>query len=163
MKTLAFVLLISLSCNAIAQNSPFVRVYDLNGRKTHKGKIAGVTDSTLTLWSNNGPVTIPVRGIGAIRTRRSAGHNLLLGAIIGTVSGAIFGAASTNEVNRDSFLQFNAGAYAAGGAILGLGAGLLSGAISLAFKHSVRFSIDGDPAKWKEFRSAGLFVPVTAK
>lgn len=69
----------------------------------------------------------------------------------------------TNEANRNSFLQFNAGAYAAGGAILGLGAGALGGAISLAFKHSVRFSIDGDPAKWNLFRSAGLFVSVTAK
>jgi hypothetical protein len=156
MKTLAFVLLISLSSQAIAQDSLFVRVYDLNGRKTHKGKISAVTDSSLTLKRGNAPTIFPVRDIGSIRTRRSAGHNMLLATTIGVVPLAILGAASANQndsQNGFTIIQYNAGEGALGGALIGLAAGGLIGGISILCKNSIRFSIDGDPQKWKAFRS----------
>jgi hypothetical protein len=150
MKTLAFILLLSFAYDVCAQDSLFVRVYDLHGKKTHKGRIASITDSTLTLKLQNALTTIPVNQIGTIRTRRSAGHNFLVGALIGIVPGALLGIAASHS-DDDSFIDFSTGDWAIGGAALGM---LIGGPVgAIASKHSIRFPIDGDTQKWKYFQS----------
>ncbi len=89
MKTLFFAIALMLSINIYAQREPekinkFIRVYDLAGIKINKGKLLAVTDTSLQLKGGKGLVTIYVRSIGTIKTKRSFGHNILIvSAIVG--------------------------------------------------------------------------------
>jgi len=127
--------------------APFIRVYDLNGKKIAKGRIASLTDTSLVTGPREKPVNIDVSRIGSIKTKRSAGHNIFLGAVIGTATGAILGIASGGE---DEWWGQGEGA-AVGGLTMGaIGAGV--GAITAIFKKSDTYDIEGDITKWKAFR-----------
>jgi hypothetical protein len=125
----------------------FIRVYDLNGIKIAKGRIASLTDTSLVTGPREKPVTIEVSRIGLIKTKRSAGHSIFMGAVIGAGTGAILGLATGGE---DEF--WGQGDGAAGfGLILGtMGSGI--GAITAIFKKSDTYDIKGDSTKWKAFR-----------
>ncbi|MGB5169798.1 hypothetical protein [Eudoraea sp.] len=92
-------------------------------------------------------MTIEVSRIGLIKTKRSAGHSIFLGAVIGAGTGAILGLATGGE---DEF--WGQGDGAAGfGLIMGtMGSGI--GAITEIFKKSDTYDIRGDTIKWKAFR-----------
>jgi len=47
-----------------------LRVYDLAGKKINKGHVTMVTDTSLQLEGKSAPVSIPVRSIGFIKTKR---------------------------------------------------------------------------------------------
>jgi hypothetical protein len=149
MKILTLLFLMSLGHASFAQKSMFVRVYDLSGKKIHKGRVFKVTDSTLQLVGKTMPVTIPVQSVGFIKTKRSAGNNVLVGSIIGVSSIAILGAASA-EPDAEWF-GYSAGEGAAGGAIVGLPIGAAIGGLTTAFKNSKTYLINGDLGKWKMF------------
>jgi len=151
MKTLAFVLLLSFAYDVCAQEHLFVRVFDLQGKKIHKGKITSVTDSSLTLSLHDVLTTIPVSGIGSIWTRRSASHNILIGAIAGVATGTILGAIASGGSDGTFFQNTPASTWILSGALGGLGWGAAIGALTLVFKHPRLYSINGDPAKWKAF------------
>jgi hypothetical protein len=151
MKLLIFLFFILLAYDAPAQKSNFVRVYDLKGHKTNKGEILTTTDTSLILQSGAKTVTIPLARIGTIKTKRSAGNNILVGSIIGTVVWATLGVASSDP---DQFLGFSAGEGAALGAIVGAPMGAAIGGITILFKHSKTYSINADATKWKAFQSA---------
>jgi len=151
MKTLAFVLLLSFAYDVCAQDSLFVRVYDLHDKKTHKGRIASITDSSLTLRLRDSLTTVPVSQIGSIRTRRSAGHNLLVGAVVGVAAGTILGVLASATTDGTFFSDTPASTWILSGAGGGALWGTAFGAATLAGKHSRRYSIDGDPMNWKAF------------
>src|SRR4051794_31973998 len=90
MKKFTFIFFTSLSCSVCAQKSIFVRVYDFAGEKINTGHLLAVTDTSLQLKGE--PVDIPVRNIGFIKTKRSAGNNVLVGSVIGAFTGAVVGA-----------------------------------------------------------------------
>lgn len=127
----------------------FVRVYDLNGEKISKGRIASLTDTSLVAGTREKPVNIDVSRIGFIKTKRSVGNNILWGAVIGTGFGAIAGFTTGGEGE-----WWGQGEGAGGfGLIFGaMGAG--TGAITAIFKKSNTYPIDGEPIKWKAFREA---------
>jgi hypothetical protein len=50
--------------------------------------VLSVTDTSLSLKEKN--VIFPVSTIGSIRTKHSAGNNILIGSVIGTTTLAIF-------------------------------------------------------------------------
>lgn len=154
MKFLFFTLVL-ISCSILyaqetkSKKVPFVRVYDLNGKKISKGRIASLTDTSLVVGSKEKPVNIDVSRIGFIKTKRSAGNNILWGAAIGAGTGAILGLASGGE-NEFWGQGEGAGGF---GLILGvMGAG--TGAITAIFKKSETYAIDGDLSKWKTFKEA---------
>ena len=150
MRMLTLLFLISLSCSSHAQKkSMFVRVYDLSGKKIHKGRIFKVTDSTLQLIGKTMPLSIPVQSIGTIKTKRSAGNNILVGSIVGTTSMAILGYKSGHR--DEEFMEWSPEAEAAGAAILGLPLGAAIGGLTILFKNSKTYLINGDPGKWKMF------------
>jgi len=166
-KELAFIITLLLlsninySQNASSKNE-FTRVYNKNSKKINKGKVVAVLDSVLQLKRNDRLINIPVTDIGYIKTKRSAGNNILVGSIIGSVSGALIGAVSSNEETKtDSNWLFGEYEYTTGtspgtGAISGAGAGIMVGALVGAgvsvFKNSQTFVINGNKEKLMLFK-----------
>ena len=129
--------------------APFIRVYDRDGKKISKGRIVSVTDTSLITGPREKPVTIDVSKIGFIKTKRSAGNNILWGTAIGAGTGAILGLASGGESE-----WWGKGEGAGGfGLIFGaMGAGI--GAITAIFKKPKTYPINGDLSKWEAFKEA---------
>ncbi len=159
MKTLLITIVFILSVNSYAQGETekfnlFVRVYNLQGEKISKGKVLAVTDNSLQLKGKNGPINIDVRSIGLIKTKRSGGNNVLVGSVIGASVMAIYGASTADP---DAWiLPYNAGEGAAMGAIVGLPLGAAAGGISILFKNSKSYLINGDLIKWKTFQEMSI-------
>ena len=153
MKNLILLITLILSMNVCAQNrlentNIFLRVYNLEGKKLNKGKIISISETALQLSRNGESTEIPVSSIGAIKTKRSGGNNVLIGAASGATAMAILGAVTAEP---DGFLGYSAGEGAAGGALLGGTAGTLIGGLTVLFKNSKSYDINGDEAKWKAF------------
>src|SRR4051794_38573080 len=150
MKLVIFLFFILLAYDVSAQKMGFVRVYDLNGHKINKGEVLAITDTSLLLQREAKIATIPLASIGTIKTKRSAGNNILVGSVIGTVVGVALGVASANP---DEFLGFTAGEGAAMGVIIGAPVGAAIGGITVLFKNSKTYLINGDATRWKAFQS----------
>ncbi len=133
----------------INKPAPFVRVYDFNGEKISKGRISRITDTSLVVSRGDKTVNIELQKIDFIKTKRSAGNNILWGAAIGAGTGAILGLASGGE---DEWWGKGEGAGGFGLFFGAVGAGI--GAITAVFKKSNTFSIEGDISKWEAFKEA---------
>jgi hypothetical protein len=128
----------------------FIRVFNFEGKKINKGHVSFVGDSLLGLKKNGNYIEINVKEIGAIKTKRSAGHNILIGSAIGTATGAILGAASADP---DAWIfGYTAAEGATGFGLAGALGGAAIGGISIAFKNSTTFTISGDLIKFKIFK-----------
>lgn len=154
-KPVMLLLVLVLSTNIYAQKETvekgmFVRVFNLDGKKINKGHVAFVVDTLLGLKKNGNDVEINVKEIGIIKTRRSAGHNILVGSAIGTTTGAILGVASADP---DAWIfGYTAAEGATGFGLAGALGGAAIGGISIAFKNSKTIIINGDLAKFKIFK-----------
>jgi hypothetical protein len=155
MKTVLFLMLILFCGNLAAQKTPFLRIYDTHGKKIYKGQVYIITDSSLSLVGSKEPLDVPIKDIGYIKTKHTDGNNILTGSIAGALSGAVLGALSATSTNNssDEILTFTPAEGAAAGAMLGVVVGAAIGGITIAFKNSETFHIDGDVIKWKQFAS----------
>ena len=92
-----------------------------------------------------------------IKTKRSLGHNILVGAISGAIPISIWGAASGEAPMNDGTLT---GAFhdmlmptPAEGAVMGFIAGsvggAVTGALTTAFTKRTRFTINGSLEEWQ--------------
>jgi hypothetical protein len=155
MKNLIFAITLIVCFNNYAQDGVkkaniFVRVYDLQGNKIGKGRINYITDTLLHLSRNKEYLDIPVRSIGTIKTNRSAGNNILVGAATGATALAIFGVATSD---RDpGWIEWNAGEGAVLGVVVGGIGGAAIGGITVLFKNPVFFEINGSALKLKAFK-----------
>ncbi|MGO4816946.1 hypothetical protein [Flavobacterium sp. W22_SRS_FP1] len=155
MKTLFFAIAFLLSITINAQegtkiSNVFVRVYDLQNKKISKGQILLISDTSIQLKAKKGPIKIECKSIGLIKTKHSAGNNILKGALIGGSFFALIGVATADP---DAFiLGYTAGEGAAAGAIVGGTAGAAIGAVTTLFKNSESYTINGDEFKFKEFK-----------
>ncbi len=131
--------------------APFIRVYDRDGKKISKGRIASATDTSLITGPREKPVNIGVSKIGFIKTKRSAGNNILWGAGIGASTGLIAGVI---EGETEGYFGAPVEENIVTGALVMMPVGAVIGAITVLFKKSKTFSIDGDTIKWKAFREA---------
>src|SRR5688572_29666251 len=148
MKILSIVFLIVLGYTACAQKSFFVRVYDLAGKKIAKGNVVAVTDTSLQLEAKKTPLNIPVQRIGFIKTKRSAGNNVLVGGLIGATAGAVSGVIAADP---DDFLAFSETEGAIGGTLVGFTVGAAIGGLTILAKNQQTYLINGDLLKWKAF------------
>jgi len=152
MKNLIFTITLILSINLCAQNefkkntNIFVRVYDLEGRKIAKGKILSISETSLHLYRKGESVKVMVNGIGSIKTKHSAGNNVLVGAVTGATIMAILGAAV------GPFFLLTKLDLAVIGALVGGTEGAVIGGITNLFKNSKSYEINGDIEKWKAFK-----------
>ena len=124
----------------IPQEKIFLRVYNLKGKKICKGKVFSVSDSFLKLNLNNKITQISFEEIGYVKTKRSAGHNALMGASIGTTLGMI-GSSGESSYIPD----------AVGIGILTTGGGLL-GLLTWSSKNYYEFEINGNLENFKQFK-----------
>ncbi len=141
MKYLLITIALFLCANITAQELPkkskvFVRVYNNEGQKIAKGKILNITDDALILKKGSSYITVPTTDIMYIKTKKTNGHNVLIGVLAGAGVGKL-----------------------AGGGVQGAPAALLLtpvfaaiGYITTLFKNSQHYSIQGDPVKWKSFK-----------
>lgn len=132
----------------------FVRVYNLEGKKINKGIVLAVNDTLLLLQKGKRSVKIAVSDIGFIKTKRSAGHNVLMGAAIGSTAVSIISVASINP--DDGFIidttPNNFGDAIAVGIVGGGILGSTIGAITIPFKNTKTYIINGDAQQWKVFQ-----------
>jgi len=129
----------------------FVRVFNESGNKIAKGKIFSLTDDAIYLSKGEKSVTISLKDIGYIRTKHSAGHNVLLGAGAGAAAGMILGAASADS---DGWFGYTEAEGATGFGLLMGTVGAAVGGITVLFKNSDKFEINGDPKRWEAFQVA---------
>ncbi|TBR18794.1 MAG: hypothetical protein EPO57_05750 [Chitinophagaceae bacterium] len=145
MKLLAFLFLISFSYILGAQQAIFVRVYDLKGNKINKGFVIAATNTELQLGKG---LIIPVSKIGSIKTKHSVGNNLFFGSSIGAFTLGLMEMVNANAASQGDAFESSSGIQIVVGAIIGAAIG----GISLKFKKSNTFLIDGDLIKWKAFQ-----------
>lgn len=147
-------LCISLLCFGLqAQNKsvskdPFIRIYNLEGKKVLKGRVAGVSDHTISLDRGGEIREMDISEVGFIRTKRSAGHNVLIGA---SAASAIAAVTFASQADPDAWIfGYTAGEGILAGFILGAPAGAGIGALTSLFKKSRQYEINGEPTKWME-------------
>ncbi len=153
MKKLVLIITLILSVNVCAQNdleeaNVFVRVYDLQGKKISKGKILSISETSRQLIRKRKSINIPLDNICSVKTKHSTGNNILIGASIGATIMAIIGVVTADP---DAWLG-SADIQATMGAILGAPIGAAIGAITVLFKNSKSYEINGDKEKRKAFK-----------
>lgn len=141
--------------NEIQVPDLFVRVFDMDGKKMGKGKILAISDTSLLLFRNGRSLEFPVKEIGLVKTKRSGKHNVLVATAIGAV---ILGMAGAASAEPDAWFGYTATEGAFGGAVLGGAAGAGIGGITLLFKKSKTYIINGDSANWKAFKDS-VYLP----
>jgi hypothetical protein len=148
-------LILCLSLSTYAQKdtkskNSFVRVYNLEGKKVNKGHVIFVNDSILSLKDGYASAEIKIETIGKIKTKRSAGHNVLVGTTAGAGIGAILGVSTADP---DAWIMsYTAGEGAMAMGSLGAIGGAALGGIVSAFKNSETYIIDGELKKWIIFK-----------
>jgi len=146
-----FLFLISICYQVCAQKPIFVRVYNLKGKKINTGRVLAATDTSLQLKKESrDTVNLSINTIGRIKTKRSAGHNVLMGSLASAGAFAIYGVATADP---DEFLGYTAGEGAFAGVVLGIPVGAAIGGITVLFKKSGTFVINGKVEQWKAFQS----------
>ena len=91
---------------------------------------------------------IAIAEISYVKTKRSAGHNLLIGAASGAV---ILGTLGVTTADSDALIfGYSAEEGFAGGAILGVVGGAALGGLSILLKDSKVYVIDGNPLRLKQ-------------
>jgi len=138
------------SQNETKNKKLFVRVFDFEGKKIGKGYVAKVTDSTLELSRSNEYLSISLKDINYIKTKRSTGSNALIGSIAGATTLGVLGAA-TADPDAWIFGYTAAEGASAFGLVGAIGGGAIGGLTSV-FKNSKTIKIEGDKEKWELFR-----------
>ena len=155
MKYLIFSIFIVISINVPAQNEIiddnfFIRIYNLEGRKINKGTIMSISETSIELYLKCKTISVPLKKIGKIKTKRSGGNNVAKGALIGGGSLALLGILSGDD--DPGMFSFSATDKAVGGLIVGgiVGAGI--GGIRAIFKKPKLYLIEGNEMKFEEFK-----------
>lgn len=143
-----------LSCNVFSQNTsktPFLRVFDLDGKKIAKGKLVQVTDSTLLLKKKKETIHISFQNIGFIKTKRSLGHKVGMGTVIGASTMATLFAIS-NSGSSSNFVSSSGASGLIVGSVVGAPSGALVGVISSIIKKPKMIQINGNKDQWQAFK-----------
>ncbi|GAA4281336.1 hypothetical protein [Gaetbulibacter aestuarii] len=128
----------------------FLRVYSQTGQMISKGQFVFINDSVLGIKRLKEVSTINKSVIGFVKTKRSGGHNVVIGAAAG---GAIGIALGVGTADPDSWFGYSAGEGALGFGILGaLGGGLIGGLAGLV-KEPMVFMINGNEGNWQTFKN----------
>ncbi|MBM1104656.1 hypothetical protein JQC67_00765 [Aurantibacter crassamenti] len=150
---LPFLFLISLTLSAqdtLQTKQLFVRVFDTKKTKIAKGKLQYIDKDSIVVLRNEKRTTIPVNRIGIIKTKRSVGHNVAMGAVVGTSTGLVFGYLAGSE---GDFIFTRAESALMTG-FLGLMAGPIVGSLTGIVKNPKAFRINHEPEELLKFKNA---------
>jgi len=145
-----------------SQKKTFVRIFDLEGKKTHTGFLAQTSDSSIILLSNKSTIEVPIDQIGVIKLRRSIGHTILVSTLIGAGSLAILGAATADP---DAWIfGYTVGEGVAAGLLVGGMAGAGIGGIIGGTLRRPIFTIAGKQINWEAAKKTlQLYVSLLPK
>lgn len=152
MRTLFILLFITmLSTITQGQKRTFLRIFNEEGRKTEKGFLRALSDSGLTIMTEDkNVVVVPLSEIHTIKLKRSFGHTVLITSLITAGACGILGAASADP---DAWIF---GYSAAEGALMGITAGaaggMALGSIVSGTIHRPVFNVQMDPKNWIRVR-----------
>ncbi|MFI1742965.1 hypothetical protein [Thalassobellus sediminis] len=151
--TLCFTLIFSMNLFAqkeAKRHDAFFRIYSADGKKIAIGHIKFINDSILGLKNGDKLIKLGIDDIGYLKTKHSAGHNVLVGAVPGASLGVIMGV-STADPDALVFSYTKGEGAAFFGGIGALGGAVIGGLTSL-FKKTETYIINGDINKWKVFK-----------
>lgn len=153
MKYLLITIALFLCVNITAQELPkkskvFVRIYNNESQKIAKGKILNITDDALILKKGSSSITVPTADIMYIKTKKTNGHNVVIGGLAGA------GFVLSLGIGGGGLDAFAAAIITPVFAAIGSGIGY----ITTLFKNSQHYSIQGDPAKWQDFKEI-MYAP----
>lgn len=135
---------------AIHSQKKFIRIFDETGRKTYKGYLSDVSDSSVTIRRSEKITEIPITKITTIKLNRSLGHTVLMGTLVGATSFAILGAA-TADPNAWIFAYTAAeGAFA--GAVFGGLAGSGFGSIIGSLANKPIYHVNTNHEDWMKIK-----------
>ena len=130
--------------------TPFLRVFNMEGNKIAKGKLMFFNDSVMYLKRSRDLYPVHYSDIGRIKTKRSGGNAILSASMVGTGIGVLIGVSTADP---DAWiLGYSQGEGALGFGLVGgvLGAGI--GGIGAAAKKPITFEINADSVKWEAFK-----------
>jgi len=135
-----------LAIAAQSQTKTFVRIFDQEGKKIHKGYIENTSDSSLTISLNKETFEINADQISVIKMKRSFGHTILITSLIAGASMAIIGAATADP---DAWIfAYTAAEGAFGGLMIGAATGVATGSIIAGTRNRPVFNIDRKHEQW---------------
>jgi hypothetical protein len=154
MKSLFLLLSLFMVFTAQSQQETFIRIFDDNGKTTHKGSLIKTSDSSLTLSKNKKQYEIPVTKISRIKLRRSIGHTVLISSLVG---GALLGiiAAATNESQPATgtyTISFTTETAAIGGFVAGAATGAIAGSIIAGTRKRPEFYVNMKQEQWMKVK-----------
>ncbi|WP_224488627.1 hypothetical protein [Robertkochia flava] len=137
-----------------SQDLPFIRIYDLHGKKIGKGRLVKTSDNLLYTKLRKDTLIFTYREIGEIRTKRSYGNNIVVPAIILAAPSlpGVFSKGNTPFLGDDA-------SWAAAGMAAGAITGVMIGSIYWLVKKKASFTINGDQVAWEEFRKSMVLIP----
>lgn len=139
-----------LAIVAQSQTKTFVRIFDQQGKKIHKGYIENTSDTTLTISLNKEIIEIKVDQISIIKMKRSFGHTVLITSLIAGSSMAIIGAATADP---DAWIfAYTAAEGAFAGLMLGAATGVATGSIIAGTRNRPVFNVDRKYEQWVKIR-----------
>jgi hypothetical protein len=145
---------------AIHSQKKFIRIFDETGRKTYKGYLSDVSDSTVTIRRSEKIIEIPITKIATIKLNRSVGHTVLVSSLVGATSFAILGIVTADP---DAWIF---GYTAAEGAVAGAAFGGLTGSgfgsIISALSNRPAYHVNMNHEDWMKVKPS-LIVYLTGR
>ena len=161
-KLTALLLLICLCASPLNAQKVFVRLYTNYSPKPEKGFLAGTTDSSVIILKDTVRKEFPATSITYLKTKRTAGHSILIGSIIGATTLGIYGAASGEQKINDTTLDgtlhdvftYSPGEGFVAGFLLGAATGAAVGALAYAINKHQAFAINGRLENFTQLKPA---------
>lgn len=132
----------------VRKTTPFVRVFNYDGKKIGKGYIHEITDDKFVLVLRKKTKTLPIAEINSFKLKRSYGNSVAVGALIGTGMGVLM-AISVDGASDDYFENIEYVVLPPMGFLSGTTIGALVG----IFRKPIEIHIDGQADNLRKFNS----------
>ncbi len=154
-------LMLLLTITVVAQTKMYMRLYPMNFTKADRGFYAGHTNDAVILSTKSGPDTVSFSKISKIKTKRTVGHGIFIGAVTGFIAGGITGLIAHKDPSPSDTNCYLCGAFdnlfyttaaedALGGAVLGAAAGTLVATVVGVTKKKETLLISGEDGNWQK-------------
>ncbi|MEO6232945.1 MAG: hypothetical protein ABJB11_00120 [Ferruginibacter sp.] len=154
-------LMFLLSMTVAAQTKMYMRLYPMNFAKADRGFYAGHTNNAVILSTKSGPDTVLFSKISKIKTKRTVGHGIFIGALTGFFAGGVTGLIAHKDPAPTDPNCYLCGAFAnlyyttaaedaLAGSILGAAAGTLVATVVGVTKKKETLLISGEEGNWKK-------------